>query len=119
MSSLRTAGQVAAYLGLAVLGFVVGTAGVLIQAAWLPAGLFLALLATAAMFYGGVRATGSQLAIAASAVGWLVSIVLLAVGRPEGDGAFVGDLGEGVFLLGGMALAVICATTAKVPRPTS
>ena len=82
-------------------------------------GGLVALLATAAMFYGGVRATGSQLAIAASAVGWLVSIVLLAVGRPEGDGAFAGDLGEAVFLLGGMALAVICATKAKVPGPAS
>ena len=116
---LAMAGRIAAYVGLVVLGFVVGTAGALVQAAWLPAGLLLALLATAALFYGGLRATGSQLGIAASAAGWLVSIVLLAFGQAEGDGVFAGGLGETVFLLGGMALAVICATMSRLPRPTS
>ncbi|MFG2328815.1 DUF6113 family protein [Streptomyces sp. NPDC048604] len=119
MNEQLTPGRIAAFLGLAVLGFVVGTAGVLIQAAWLPLGLFLALLATGAMFYGGLRATGSQLAIAASGVGWLVSIVLLASGRPEGDGAFAGELGEAFFMLGGLALAVICATKSRIPDSTS
>ncbi|WP_418958949.1 DUF6113 family protein [Streptomyces tritici] len=117
--ALGTAGRIAAHLLLAVLGFVVGIAGVLVQAAWLPAGLFLALLATAALFYGGVRATGSQFAVAASGVGWLYSIVLLGVGRPEGDGAFAGALGEAVYLLGGLALAVICATKSRAVARTS
>ncbi|MEW5629785.1 DUF6113 family protein, partial [Streptomyces hydrogenans] len=42
------AARYAAYAGLLVLGAVVGTAGALVQAAWFPLGLLLALLATAA-----------------------------------------------------------------------
>ncbi|MEU8527268.1 MULTISPECIES: DUF6113 family protein [Streptomyces] len=117
--ALGTAVRVAGHLGLLALGVVVGAAGTLVQAAWFPLGLLLALLATAALFYGALRATGSQLGIAAAAVGWLVSIVLLALGRPEGDGLFAGGLGEAVFLLGGMALAVICATMSRPPASTS
>ncbi|MER7518649.1 DUF6113 family protein [Streptomyces sp. NPDC126499] len=106
------------YAVLFVLGALVGTAGSLVQAAWLPAGLFLALLASAGLFYGAVRATGTQLGVAAAGGGWLVAVVLLSLGRPEGDGLFGGGLGEMVYLLGGMALAVMCATMNRLPRPT-
>ncbi|MFJ5828355.1 DUF6113 family protein [Streptomyces sp. NPDC093089] len=101
-----------------VLGALVGTAGALVQAAWLPLGLVLALLATAALFYGGLRATGTQVAVAAAGGGWLVAIVLLSFGRPEGDGAFGGGVGELLFLFGGMAAAVMCTTLSRLPRPT-
>ncbi|MFB6842565.1 DUF6113 family protein [Streptomyces sp. NPDC056361] len=103
---------------LVVLGALVGTAGALVQAAWLPLGLVLALLATAALFYGGLRATGTQVAVAAAGGGWLVAIVLLSLGRPEGDGAFGGGVGELLFLFGGMAAAVMCTTLSRLPRPT-
>ncbi|MFF5974225.1 DUF6113 family protein [Streptomyces sp. NPDC012769] len=103
---------------LLVLGAVVGAAGSLVQAAWLPAGLFLALLASAGLFYGGLRATGTQLGVGAAGGGWLAAIVLLSLGRPEGDGLFGGGLGEMVYLLGGMAVAVMCATMTRLPRPT-
>ncbi|MFI8825864.1 DUF6113 family protein [Streptomyces sp. NPDC053431] len=105
------------YAVLVVLGALVGVAGSLVQAAWFPAGLLLALLGSAAVFYGGRRATGNQLGVAAAGAGWLVAIVLLSFGRPEGDGLFGGGIGEMVFLLGGMAVAVMCATMTRLSRP--
>ncbi|MFB7592606.1 DUF6113 family protein [Streptomyces sp. NPDC056169] len=102
---------------LVVLGVLVGTAGALVQAAWFPGGLLLALLATAAVFYGGLRATGTQVGVVAAGCGWLLAVVLLSFGRPEGDGVFGGGGGELLFLFGGMAVAVICATLSRLPRP--
>ncbi|MFD7443577.1 DUF6113 family protein [Streptomyces sp. NPDC059909] len=112
-------GRIAAYLGLVVLGFLVGTAGSLVQAAWFPVGLLLALLGVGGLFYGGLRATGTQLGVVAPAAGWIVAVLLLSAGRPEGDGLFAGGVGEIVFLLGGMVIAVICATMARLPQPGS
>ncbi|WP_221888965.1 DUF6113 family protein [Streptomyces sp. WAC08241] len=106
------------YVLLLVLGALVGAAGALVQAAWLPAGLLLALLATAGLFYGGLRATGTQTGVVAAGVGWLVAVVLLSFGRPEGDGVFGGGVGELLFLFGGMGVAVMCATLSRLPRPT-
>ncbi|MET9934598.1 MULTISPECIES: DUF6113 family protein [unclassified Streptomyces] len=106
------------YVLLVVLGALVGTAGSLVQAAWLPAGLLLALLATAGLFYGGLRATGTQVGVAAAGGGWLLAVVLLSFGRPEGDGVFGGGVGELLFLFGGMGVAVMCATLSRLPRPT-
>ncbi|MFF3453443.1 DUF6113 family protein [Streptomyces sp. NPDC002730] len=110
-------GRIAAYLGLAALGALVGVAGSLVQGAWFPGGLVLALLATTGLFYGSLRATGTQLGVLAPAVGWLLAIVLLSIGRPEGDGVFSAGVGPLVFMLGGMALAVMCATMSRPARP--
>ncbi|MFI9292783.1 DUF6113 family protein [Streptomyces gardneri] len=103
---------------LVVLGALVGAAGALVQAAWFPAGLLLGLLATAAVCYGGLRATGTQVGVAAAGIGWLVAVIVLSFGRPEGDGVFGGGGGDLLFLFGGMAIAVICATLSRLPRPT-
>ncbi|MFE5595573.1 DUF6113 family protein [Streptomyces sp. NPDC056549] len=105
------------YAGLLVLGALVGVAGSLVQAAWFPGGLLLALLATAGLFYGALRATGTQTGVASAGGGWLVAVILLSLGRPEGDGVFGGGAGELLFLFGGMALAVMCATLPRLPRP--
>ncbi|MFI9747516.1 DUF6113 family protein [Streptomyces sp. NPDC052494] len=106
------------YGTLVALGALVGTAGALVQAAWFPGGLLLGLLATAAVFYGGLRATGTQVGVVAAGCGWLLAVILLSFGRPEGDGVFGGGAGELLFLFGGMAVAVICATLSRLPRPT-
>ncbi|MFF2325149.1 MULTISPECIES: DUF6113 family protein [unclassified Streptomyces] len=110
-------GRIAAYVGLAVLGALVGIAGALVQAAWFPGGLLLALLACAGLFYGGRCLFGTQLGALAPAAGWLISVVLLLGGRPEGDYVFGDELGLTLFLLGGMAIAVICATMSRSPQP--
>ncbi|UYQ66644.1 DUF6113 family protein [Streptomyces peucetius] len=110
-------GRIAAYGVLLILGAAVGAAGSLVQAAWFPGGLALALLASAGLFLGSVRATGTQFGVASSAVGWLAAIVVLSVGRPEGDAMFGAGIGPLVFMLGGMAAAVMCATMSRLPRP--
>ncbi|WP_438827632.1 DUF6113 family protein [Streptomyces lunaelactis] len=110
-------GRIAAYLGLAVLGALVGVAGALVQGAWPPGGLVLALLASAGLFYGSLRATETPLGVVAPAVGWLLAIVVLSIGRPEGDGMFSAGAGPLVYMLGGMAVAVMCATMSRPSQP--
>ncbi|MEU6062782.1 DUF6113 family protein [Streptomyces sp. NPDC047097] len=101
--------------GLVVLGAVVGTAGSLVQGLWFPGGLLLALAGCAGLFYGGLRAYGSQAGVLAPGAGWLLAVILLSFGRPEGDGLFFGSLSELVYVLGGMIMAVICATLTRLP----
>ncbi|MGW0548615.1 DUF6113 family protein [Streptomyces altiplanensis] len=112
-----TPGRTAAYLLLVVLGALTGAAGVLVHAAWFPGGLLLALLAAAGVFYGSLYATGTKAGVGASAAGWLVAVVLLTVSRPEGDLLVGGSAVSYAYLLGGMAVAVICATMTELPRP--
>ncbi|MEU8700673.1 DUF6113 family protein [Streptomyces sp. NPDC048680] len=109
--------RIAALLGLAVLGAVVGIAGTLVQAAWFPGGLLLTLLASGGLFYGGRVLMGTQPGALAPAAGWLVSVVVLLGGRPEGDYVFGDELGLALFMLGGMVIAVICATMSRSPQP--
>ncbi|WNI22651.1 DUF6113 family protein [Streptomyces sp. ITFR-16] len=108
--------RIAALVGLAVLGALVGIAGTLVQAAWFPGGLLLALAAAAGLFHGGRTLTGTQPGAVAPAAGWLISVIVLLSGRPEGDYVFGDELGLGLFMLGGMAVAVICATMSRSPR---
>jgi hypothetical protein len=112
-----SAGRIAAYLGLLLLGAVVGAAGTLVQAAWFPGGLLLALAGGAGLFLGGSRATGSRAGAVAPAVGWMIAVVLLTSTRPEGDFLFGAGLGSYLFLLGGMAVAVMCATLGLGRQP--
>ncbi|MEV0093610.1 DUF6113 family protein [Streptomyces sp. NPDC050738] len=109
-------GRIAAYFGLLVLGALTGVAGALIQPAWFPGGLILALAASAGVFYGGRLATGTTLGVGAPAVGWLLAVMFLTSTRPEGDFVFGAGTGSYLFLLGGMIVAVICATLAKLPQ---
>ncbi|MEI5520085.1 DUF6113 family protein [Streptomyces brasiliscabiei] len=111
-------GRAVAHLGLFVLGAVVGVAGGLLQAAWFPGGLLLALLAATGLFLGGARATGGRAGAVAPAAGWMISVVLLTSTRPEGDFLFGAGAGSYLFLLGGMAVAVMCATLGRGRQPT-
>ncbi len=104
------------HAGLALLGALVATAGALVQGGWFPGGLLLALTATAALFYGGLRAAGGQAGVISTGAGWLVAVVLLSLGRGEGDKLFWGGLADLVYLLGGMTLAVMCATLGMFPN---
>ncbi|GAA4002874.1 DUF6113 family protein [Streptomyces marokkonensis] len=110
-------GLVALYLGLLVLGAVVGAAGALVQPGWFPGGLLLALAAEAGLFLGAARAVGRRGGAVAPAVGWAVAVLLLTTSRPEGDFLFAAGSGSYLFLLGGIAVAVICATLAPVRQP--
>ncbi|MFJ2767741.1 DUF6113 family protein [Streptomyces sp. NPDC087300] len=110
-------GRFPAYAGLFVLGALVGTAGALVQGGFFPAGLLLGLVGAAGAFYGGARAVGTRAGAVAPAAGWLVAVVLLTATRPEGDFIFAAGLGSYGFLLGGMAVAVMCATLGQPSQP--
>ncbi|MFI1108145.1 DUF6113 family protein [Streptomyces physcomitrii] len=103
-------GRVAAHVLLLVLGAVVGAAGSLVQAAWFPGGLLLALLGAGGLFLGGAIAMRARAGAGSPAAGWLVAVVLLTATRPEGDFVFAATTGTYLFLLGGLVVAVICAT---------
>jgi hypothetical protein len=105
-----SAGRIAVWLGLLLLGALTALAGALLQAGWFPGGLLLALTGAAGLFLGGARALNSRAGAVAPAAGWMIAVVLLTAGRPEGDFLFGAGGGSYLFLLGGMALAVICAT---------
>ncbi|MBL1095921.1 DUF6113 family protein [Streptomyces coffeae] len=114
-----SAARLGAYALLAVVGVLVGTAGALIQAAWFPGGLLLALLGVVALCYGGVKATGTRMGGGVPAGAWTVTVLLLTSTRPEGDFLFGAGLGSYLFLLGGMFAGVICATLPLVPQPAA
>ncbi|WP_306317939.1 MULTISPECIES: DUF6113 family protein [unclassified Streptomyces] len=105
-----TAGRVLALLLLFVLGAVVAVAGGLVQGGWFPGGLLLALLAAAGLFHGGARVARGRAGAVAPAAGWVLAVILLTASRPEGDFLFGAGAGSYLFLLGGMAVAVMCAT---------
>jgi hypothetical protein len=110
-------GRAVLYLGLFVFGAVVGVAGALLQPAWFPGGLLLALAAEAGLCLGAGRAVGRRGGAVAPAAGWALAVVLLTTSRPEGDFLFAAGSGSYLFLLGGIAIAVMCATLAPVRQP--
>ncbi|MFE0801146.1 DUF6113 family protein [Streptomyces sp. NPDC058812] len=110
-------GRAALYLGLFVLGALVGVAGALVQPGWFPGGLLLALAAEAGLCVGAGRAVGRRGGAVAPAAGWALAVVLLTTSRPEGDFLFAAGSGSYLFLLGGIAVAVMCATLVPVRQP--
>ncbi|MFF4047614.1 DUF6113 family protein [Streptomyces chartreusis] len=106
-----------AYVALFLLGGVAGVAGALVQPAWFPGGLLLAVAGEAGLLLGAGRAMGSRAGAVAPAGGWMISVILLTASRPEGDFLFGTGVSSYLFLLGGMAIAVICATLAPVRQP--
>ncbi|MGW0992589.1 DUF6113 family protein [Streptomyces sp. NPDC002523] len=103
-------GRFLAYVGLFLLGAIVALAGALLQSAWFPGGLLLGLAGAAGLFLGGAAATASRAGAVAPVLGWVVAVLLLTAPRPEGDFLFGVGGGSYLFLLGGMVVAVICAT---------
>jgi hypothetical protein len=93
-----------------VLGAAVGAAGGLVQGAWFPGGLLLALAGAAGLFRGGAHLLGGRSGAVSPAAGWVIAVLLLTATRPEGDFLFGAGAGAYLFLLGGFAVAVICAT---------
>ncbi|MDN3026550.1 DUF6113 family protein [Streptomyces sp. S.PB5] len=112
-----SAGRALLYVGLFVLGAVVGAAGSLVQSGWFPGGLLLALAGEAGLCLGGARAAGGRGGAVAPAAGWMLAVILLTASRPEGDFLFGAGTGSYLFLLGGMATAVICATLGRERQP--
>ncbi|GAA2552023.1 MULTISPECIES: DUF6113 family protein [Streptomyces] len=112
-----SAARVSAFLVLFLLGAVVGAAGALVQPAWFPGGLLLALAGEAGLCLGAARALRGRAGAAAAAGGWMLAVILLTTSRPEGDFLFAAGSGSYLFLLGGIAVAVICTTLAPGRQP--
>ncbi|AMW12683.1 hypothetical protein A4E84_26300 [Streptomyces qaidamensis] len=112
-----TAGRAAACLAFFVLGAVVGVAGALVQPGWFPGGLLLALAGEAGAVLGATRVLRGRAGGVAVAAGWMLAVVLLTASRTEGDFVFAAGSGSYLFLLGGIAVAVICATLAPGRQP--
>ncbi|MFJ8592668.1 DUF6113 family protein [Streptomyces sp. NPDC093598] len=112
-----SAGRVGACLGFFVLGAMVGVAGALVQPGWFPGGLLLALAGEAGAVLGASRVTRGRAGGVAAAAGWMLAVILLTASRPEGDFLFAAGSGSYLFLLGGIAVAVICATLAPGRQP--
>jgi hypothetical protein len=107
--------RIAGYIVLAVLAVAVAVAGALVQAAWEPGGLLLALAGCVGLFLGGGRITGTRLGTVVPAAVWLISVILLSGSQPEGDFLLAAGIGPYVYLLGGAFGAVICATLPQLP----
>lgn len=101
------------YVLLVALGALVAVAGALLQAAWFPGGLLLALVGAGALFTGGARAAVAVTGALVPAGAWLLTVIALSTTRAEGDFVFGAGLGSYVYLLGGIAVAVICATASQ------
>ncbi|MFI0237299.1 DUF6113 family protein [Streptomyces sp. NPDC016845] len=114
-----TPGRAVVLFVLFVLGVLVGAAGALLQGGWFPAGLLLALLGAAGLFHGGARLTGGRSGALAPAGGWVLAVLLLTASRPEGDFLFGAGIGSYLFLLGGMVVAVMCATLGLSRQPAA
>lgn len=113
-----TALRLLAFAGFLLLGLLTGAAGALLQAAWFPGGLLLALLALSAACYGAVKAIDARSGGMVVGAGWLLAVMLLTTTRPEGDFVFGAGLGSYAYLLGGVVVAfatVIRTTTSHLP----
>jgi len=108
--------RAAVYLLLAVLGVLTAVAGALVQDGWFPGGLLLALAGAVGLFWGGAKLCRTRVGAVAPAVAWVVTVLFLTAGRPEGDFVFGAGAGSYVFLFGGLLAAVMCATIA-LPAP--
>ncbi|MFF2074423.1 DUF6113 family protein [Kitasatospora sp. NPDC058162] len=110
------AARIAAYVLFFLLGIAVSVCGSFVQALWPPVGVLLALAATAATFYAGLRVTGTRLGAALPAGGWFLAMLLMMVPRPEGDNVLWSNATSLAWLFVGSILGVICAT---LPTRTS
>ncbi|MEB8341069.1 DUF6113 family protein [Streptomyces endophyticus] len=116
------AGRTVALIVLFILGAVVAVGGALVQGGWFPGGLLLALVGAIGLFHGGARIARGRAGAIAPAAGWVLAVILLTASRPEGDFLFGAGVGSYLFLLGGMAVAVMCATfwlPGQPPVPTA
>lgn len=110
-------GRIVSYVLLGLLGAAVSVAGLLVLGGWFPGGALLALAGSVALFYGGTRLTGTRLGAGVPAAVWLLTVIYLGAGRPEGDAIVFSTLASFPYLLVGSLAGVMCATLPQLPPP--
>jgi hypothetical protein len=89
-----------------VLGAVVGLAAVVVHRSLFPLGLLLALAGTFAVAWWWQRSITPR-AAATYAAGWFAVLLVVLLGRPEGDYAVAADIPGYALLAGGLLLVVV------------
>ncbi|MEV4556165.1 DUF6113 family protein [Kitasatospora sp. NPDC049285] len=102
--------RITAYVVLFLLGAAVSVCGAFVQSLWPPLGLLVSLAATAGVFYGGLRATGTKLGAGAPLAGWFLVLAVLLAPRPEGDLVLAATASAYLYLFLGAVSGVVCAT---------
>ncbi|GAA1246342.1 DUF6113 family protein [Kitasatospora nipponensis] len=115
LPSRRT--RLAWYPVLFVLGALVALCGCFVQALWSPVGLLLALAGNLAVFYGGLRLTGTKLGAGFPILGWLLVLMVLMAPRPEGDFVLASGANSYVYLVGGLATWLVCVLPTRSTFP--
>ncbi|MGK4582829.1 DUF6113 family protein [Kitasatospora sp. HPMI-4] len=103
-------GRIVAYVFLFLLGLVVSLCGCFVQALWQPFGMLLAVAACLALFYGGLRLTGTKLGAGVPLGGWFLMLMVLMSPRPKGDFILSAGFTSYAYLFLGAVGGVICAT---------
>jgi hypothetical protein len=94
------------HLGCLLLGAAVALAAVAVHRSAWPAGLVLALVTTFAVPWWLIRSRRPGTA-ASYVLGWLAVLVLVALGRPEGDYALASDFEGYALLVSGLPLVLV------------
>jgi hypothetical protein len=102
------------HLACLVVGAAVALASVVVHRSAFPLGLLLALVTTFAVPWWLLTSVRPR-TVASYVVGWLVVLVLVLEGRPEGDYALAGDL-DGYALLGAGFLLILVGIVALAGR---
>ncbi|MDH6135059.1 hypothetical protein P3T37_004469 [Kitasatospora sp. MAA4] len=102
--------RITGYAVLFLLGILVALCGCFVQTLWSPWGLLIALAANLALFYGGLRLTGTKLGAGVPLIGWFLMLLILMAPRPEGDFVLAAGFDSYAYLLIGALTGVICAT---------
>jgi uncharacterized protein DUF6113 len=108
------------YVVLALLGVVFGVFGTFHYSwslGWLPLGSLLLVAANFAVCRLAGRGLGGKLGATVPWAGWMVPVVVLSTGRPEGDVLIAGDLAGYLFIVGGMVAGGIAIGLTKSARP--
>jgi hypothetical protein len=102
--------RLAWYPVLFLLGALVSLCGSFVQALWSPFGLLLALAGNLAVFYGGLRVTGTKMGAGSAMIGWFLMLMVLLAPRPEGDFVLAASAGSYVYLGVGVVSGLACAS---------
>ncbi|WP_354642181.1 DUF6113 family protein [Kitasatospora camelliae] len=102
--------RVVAYVLLFLLGAVVSVFGAFVQTLWSPLGLLIAMVGTMAVFYGGLRVTGTKLGAGVPMAGWFIVLMVLLAPRAEGDLVLAAGVTSYLYLFLGAVGGVVCAT---------